>query len=292
MKRGMLFLLVISMLFLAGCAYILGARDRFAGQQPEVPRGIGLSIVDNFPSLGIQEGTDAHVQVKVINYNAKDTDVNVRLKDSVHESQGGIGSDVVDSRSMIGSGTEERPKGFDEETITFGPFEYSGISSGQTVTFTAEASFDYDYESTAEVCIDGFNARPKKCGNEIRLAGAGLGLDAMRSPVAVTLVKASPYASEDGVTLPMEITIANIGNGLLKNDMVENIHVDIRGFDVRCNKREIKFTEEIRDRTISCTGKGDVEEGNSLRPLLAISYKYTYKTIVDSRSVKLIIEER
>ncbi len=289
MKRVLLFLLVVSMLFLVGCSYILGLRAKYQGpDQTPVPRGIGIGIIDNFPSLGIIEGTKYPVVLEVTNYNPKDVDVDITLSDSVGEEKGGAGSDIGITKSLIGSGLEERPAGFDKETITFAGIEYSNIEEGDTTTFRADASFDYDYRSSGKLCINGFNARPKGCpSDEILLSGAALGLDAMRSAVAVINVKGSSYASENEVTIPLEITISNVGNGFLEDDMVENIDVDISGFNVECDKRELKLTEDIKSRTISCIGAGNVE-GGFVTPPLTISYKYTYVTTAFSRSVDLI----
>lgn len=294
MKKGLVFLIMV-LILLAGCSYISNLRPG-PDQNIILPRGIGINFVDGFPPSKIIEGVPFNIKINVINYGAKDADIELAVSDSIGGGYGGIESILEDSVSLEGS-FEDKSSGFvfDKKEVLFNDeVVYDNVEEGMTATFIASALFDYDYRSNAVLCINGYTTRSdkKRCADSEIISGKLLGQDAARSPIAVTKVEKRSSVTESGdANVLLDITIANAGNGELaelESDGNElRISVSLGDFDIKCSNNKIKFKNDVKERTITCNAKGNIVNEFLQAPLI-ISYNYKYKVTSYSDPIKIM----
>ena len=287
MKKGLIFLLFVVVL-LAGCSALY---SKFKGptQEKQLPRGIAINFIDGFPPNKIVEGQQFNVKTNIINYGAKSTGVDVGLSDSIGESYAGVPGDESDSVPLEGNEGLSQA-GFDSQEVSFGPYRYDNVEEGMSATFIATASFKYDYKSAAILCVNGYNSKIKKCKDSEIITGSLLGLDALKSPIAVTKIGKSSSVVEDGsASILMDITISNVGSGELEDDEL-NVDVSSGDFTVECAKKKIQF-KNSKEKTITCTATGKVES-EFLQSPLVISYDYNYRVTNEYGPVQIVKVER
>jgi len=290
MKKGPIFLVVI-LVFLTSCSYFPGIPGIGKGptQERQVPRGIGINFVEGFPPDKIFEESPFGVVVKLINYGADAVNGKIELSDGISDSFGGVTEDVSESFDL--EGNEGNPNaGFDETEKSFeGINPYANIEEGMSAYFQAIATVEYKYKSVAKLCINGYNS--KKCPQKESIAGNFLGMDAITSPVAVARVESFSSATKEGaVSIGLKINIANVGDGMIIDDEIKSLLITMGDFgDVKCDADSKLRLKNIKEKTITCSVAGSIEEGKFLSSApLVISYNYNYKTIQDYGPVEIV----
>jgi len=288
MKKGILLLLFI-LVFLTGCGLQNLPGYKGPKQDKPVPRGIGLSFADGFPPSELVEDKDFSVRVNVINYGAREASGNIELSDGVGNAYEGVGDDVSGQFRLEGN-EGDAGAGYDEMYVSFGPFRYKNLEEGQSATFIANAIFDYDYESIASLCINGFTSagkKSKKCLDKETITGRALCpssriCDAMTAPVAVTEIKKNSFVAEEGgeQTIQLDVKISNVGNGYIKDGEVNGIEVSSGDFRFDCDKDRVVFLynrdTDVREKKIKCISSEGKVDGEFIRTPLIVKMKYAY----------------
>ncbi len=301
MKRGVIAILLLSAIFLAGC-------NLFAGNNANPGKGVGIRFSPVTPSGQISEGIPFNVEVILINNGLSSADGELCISDTFSSLFGGIEA-ARDCQSFALAGLEEADEvslGRDDKR-TFpqgaGAYIYSGIEGKNFETYIeAEAVYDYRTLINPQICVAN---NERDCGGLTRsYSGASLGQDAARAPVTITRIdqRMTPTFSSTGVSL--DILVENNGGGEVvtglgfnsddrnRASFEERVNFNINAigsgvqFNCKPSGNGVILLDKKR-KMISCSAEIPVEGGRTDIPL-EIELLYTYSVSLKTGVFKIV----
>jgi len=310
MKRGLIVLLIIGIVFVVGCSQINrgnfdpfgGGGFRPGGRELSVGRGLTLSLVQNMPPREIKavDGTTQpfRVGISIVNFGEAQSGT-LKIRDNKLPSV--YGANVVkadDSFSIEGAEYvyDERgrltvyyPFGRDEPPFIYGPFYYTNIEGNDNTIITATLDIpSYSAEISPSICIPGRSGlNVCSIAGNVNLRSSDQKSDSV--PVSITRITKSVAILEDGVELTLDIDLKNLGGGEIEDGRITSFNVDLGGRSMRCFPTSGIKLDRGGKASVTCISTILIDPDQSFVEFpLRISYSFPYKLTVNSGRIPII----
>jgi len=270
--------------------FVLGCSQRGGGNIPDVVEyhkgtdGLSIEFVENLPPAEVWRSSDFTIGFKLRNKGP------YSISDGVLSITGLNPEYITLEEDQLLFDLEARSAAYPEGDYKIVDFKAQNInfppgSDTYNAAFTAKASYDYETEAIANVCINPHiysyvNPEPGCEVQPVTLSGGQGG------PIAVTKVeeRVSPAIALDEIDVEFKIFIANKGKGKsIEKTSIEEVTLSNKR--IACNLREIELKDK-EEKSILCKTTIDKAKGAYIAPLtVRLSYFYTQKL---DKSFKII----
>ena len=299
MRKKIILMLIIVVLFIQGCAFS-------SGKTAQYNKGFtGLDIEYSSNLRELYEGDVANINLFLKNDGASDINNGV-LKLSIEENYLEIKNDAKKYFELSG-GSRDFPEG-ESSTTTFSILakQLDEKSIERKTNFHITSCYDYGTDLSVDICIDSdiYNGNKEKvCTPEVKSTGGGQG-----GPVTVSQVESRMIYDEENnkITPSFSITIKNKGQGTVirKNkvdEMCSSEGVDNDDFNIinlkvemlesgqmvtlECSQNIVKLRDGEKKVICNYNQGFGIDVGTYYTPL-HISLKYGYMDVI-SKSIKI-----
>lgn len=256
------FILIVMVLFLAGCTNI---QNSFNQQQKiTLGKGIGLSILNAPEEIFPDE--EFSLNIGLINYLDNSISGDIRIVDDYHiidkTEPFFIDAAILDKKIKPTKIPEEGEDGIEISGLAYNSevINQKGIRDKDKIGLNVLLDYDaiLDIEGSIDTASKGYS-----------ISGNSFGVIASTAPVGIERVI---YSKEKEIT-KLVIKFRNVGGGRItsKDNEINIRSVSSEGTEYRCNKNKVKIDEK-EESSIICNAA--LDEG---RHQLTISYSFPYE---------------
>lgn len=292
MKKEILILLMISLIFVAGCGYL-------GSNRVDVKRGVGIIFLPNQPPNEISESDRIGVGIEVINNADTDISGELCLTDTI---QGKGIEKECNSFNLISAEITYDKSGSIKNVISSSEkfyfpdsgqgYGYEGIRANFDMDVIATVEYDYLTEIITQFSVCDVNSAT--CKTEETIGGNKLGRKSITAPITVTNIeKTLSPAGRGVVNVRLVIDIQNVAGGnIVSNEggSVEKLsyfNINFVGADTQFNCPGLNQQDGVILRNgktqVSCSAIANVEEGQSIDNQLEINFGYRYRAQISKR---------
>ncbi|MBW2996103.1 hypothetical protein KY332_02250 [Candidatus Woesearchaeota archaeon] len=278
MKSKILIPIFLLLLLSSGCQF-----RKTPSLEPEVIEyhkgtdGLVMEFVKNLPPKEIIEGTDFALAIEIRNKGAYD------IKGAKISISGYDPRQVVVSPREIYFDIQGKQPGFPEGGYEIANFQVQNkavldIEEEIPMTFRAVATYRYETEAGAEVCINPNVYSYLEKRDIVCEPGEILLKEGQGAPVALTRVAESFAPSGNKMKISFILSFANKGDGEVITP-VQVKEVRLANAPLSCTQNSVELREK-EESSIICTREILISEGTHISPL-SVKLMYDYSSNLD-----------